>query len=123
MEISVKTNKFKDKVNKVKSGVKSKTEKVIGWAKEHPDKAIIVAVGIVQLTGAIPKTITSIGDAVLWTKDAAIAGCKIWDPTNGLFWVTKKPLTGAQKLEFESLVKGGVDRGEALNIMGVLRKG
>lgn len=122
MVIEFNDNSLKGKIGRAKLKVEEGAKKTWIWVKENPDRALGLVIGAITLIDIASKGVISVGREARRLHDIKIENRKIWDPVNGIYWYTKKPLSGAQKLEFERLVKKGYDRGQILDTMGVLKK-
>lgn len=111
MKIIDGAKKVNKKVAETAEAVKHKACDAANWVVENPVEAIKIGVGILTIVGVVKDVHMS------RLKDR-----KIWDPVNGIYWFTKRPMTGSEKLEFEHMVATGCERGRALDEMGLLNK-
>ena len=106
-------DEFKVKVKKATDKTKEVAGKTWNWVKENPMQACLVGsmvYGIAAGSAEKRKKDRNERDELL----------RIWDPVQGDYLYTRKPLTGRQKLEFETRVQNGQPRAEALHEMKVL---
>ena len=120
--ITVDMRTTKQKVEEFKVKAKETKDKTFIWIRENPEKAVGIVVGVATLFDIFSKGTVSVSRELRKARDIKLENCKVWDPVNGIYWYTKRPLTGTQKLEYERLVSEGFDRGKILESMGILNK-
>ena len=98
-----------------KEKVKDTASAVYNWAGDH--KAEIAGVALFLLAGT--KQVNKIVDN---HRDDVIRKRRIYDPKEGHYWNLRRELRTDEYLELERLEKRGYSKGEALKMMGLLKK-
>ena len=79
-----------------------------------------------EIAGAIAfglMTANTAGKMIDKANEKSEEGKKIYDPKEGHYWRTKRKLTNKEYLEMSEIKKQyGCNKGEALKIMGLLKK-
>lgn len=119
-EFDAKIEKAKRKAKRISKRIKDDTEKVCNWIRENPREAIILGTGLFTAIGAASKGVANMSRTIQDINDKKDESTRIWNPVDGLYLYTKRPLTGKQKLEFETRVQSGEARAAVLDSMGVL---
>lgn len=117
-KVNEATKDVKTFCQKVKGGVK----KIATWVRDNPREALILGTGLFTAIGAATKGAVRFGNMVQDAADKKLESRRVWNPVDGVYLYTKKPMTGKQKLEFESRVRAGESRASVLNSMGILDK-
>lgn len=112
----------KRKVSKTCKEVEVGVKKIGAWVRDNPREAIILATGLFTAAGAATKGAAKLGNMVQDAQDRKVESRRVWNPVDGVYLYTKKPMTGRQKLEFEQRVQSGESRASVLNSMGILDK-
>lgn len=114
--------KFKENCERKKRELHWKIQKAKDWVCTHPTESVwILSVGTAVVSTSVQGGM-KLADKVKKSREERDEKCSVWDPVNGIHWYTKKPMTTAQKLEFERRVSNGEDRGKVLDNMNVLRR-
>lgn len=100
--------------------VKWNARRAWNWVESHPQEAIAIGLATVNAIGLASKGVGTLANRVAKNRELRVQSCRVWDPVNGVFWNTKKPMTTQQKLEFERRVALGENRGDVLESMKLL---
>lgn len=103
----------KAKAKSVVSKGKEKAKVAANWIKENPIETAIIG-------SLVFGTFAGYGEQKRKEREEKDEQLRVWDPVQGDYLYTRKPLTGRQKLEFETRVQNGQPRAEALHEMKVL---
>lgn len=119
--------KFEEKFEEVKANTKEtcsevwkEAKKAGRWIKDNPKEALAIATGVLTAVGFATRGVTKLSNHIQDTREAKDLKKRIWNPVAGEYLYTKKPLTGAQKLEFEQRIASGESRAAILKSMGLL---
>lgn len=86
------------------------------WCSQNPEAA--VGLGVFIASG-IAGGVSAVSE-IKKQDEAKAEKRRIWDPAMGISIYSKRPLNGAEKLEFEQRVRMGQGRADALDDMGLL---
>lgn len=113
---------FGERIKDAGYRTKRNLRKAKEWIAEDPARAVTAAAGLLTAVGICAggcvKLINKV-DQINIRNDERL---RIWDPSMGVYWYSKKPLTALQKIEFERRINNGENRGEVLEDMGVLNR-
>ena len=90
----------------------------VRWVKEHPDDVAKIGMGTAAFVGALVK----VSRVAKQQQEIRDERRRVWDPAMGQSVYSRRPLNGAEKLEFEERVRSGQGRASALESMGLLDK-
>lgn len=112
---------MKEKIIEFKNNVTNKLYSTIEWAEDHP----VAAAAIVSACGTIiGKSINLASKGVSYRRAYKLDRMKdlrVYDPSNGVYYHLKKPMSNKQRLDLDKLKSRGVTTGAALYYMGVLK--
>ena len=107
---------FKQKADRFVYDCKEKGKEFGRWILNNPD----VIVGGIMLAGTVAGTVAKISNDARKVRRDFDESRRVWDPQMGTNLYSKRPMNGAEKLEFEGRVRNGEGRAEALKRMGLL---
>lgn len=110
--IEERKNSIKEKTKKVCDTVKETTIAIAEWSIDNKE-LIAVAVPVVIFG------IKTLDKNLSIAREAKLKDCSIYDHSMGMYLVSKKPLTTAQKLDIDAMHKAGKsyrEIGKELNI-------
>ena len=108
----------KQKLEDAGNYVKSKCRNCWSWVKDNKE---IVLVVVPVVGAAVTASVKGISKAVNNHRAEKIKTEYIYDPKLGFYWPTKRPLTGAEKMEYSRRYKDGENGGEILRQMKILK--
>lgn len=108
----------KQKIRDAGKAVTRKLSQGWDWVKENKE---LVAITLPVASTAIFGSVKLIGRAVNNHKAEVIKNQYIYDPRLGIYWPTKRALSGAEKLEYSRRYKEGEVGGEILRQMKILK--
>ena len=115
MEIKLKKDELKQKVNEVVEKGKEKLKKIGGFFGEHPETIpASIMFGL--------SVITAIAGAARGSSQKQLERCKVEDDVTGLDFLTTHPMTNGEILELGERMIDGQPKGDALADMGLLKK-
>lgn len=110
--------KVRDKWERAKIGVSNARR----WVAEHPQETVAIALGTATIIGSAAKGGVAVSREIRRVTEDRDERLRVWDPVNGIYLYTKRPMTGAQKLEFSRRAADGESRAEILQDMKILNK-
>lgn len=109
---------LKEKWETLKWRCEQKKRKLFKWANEHPQAAFFTATTIV---GGVSYGGKKILKHAGLKKELKIAECRHYDRRTDEYWFSKRPLKTQEKLKLEKMYQSGYSKGEALQVMGLLK--
>ena len=109
---------MKEKFENFKWTVKDKCRRTVDYLKENKEVLLVV----LPLAGAaVAGTIKLATKVVNNHRVETIKRKYIYDPSGGFYWPTRRPLTGAEKLELDERHRNGESYGQILVDMKLLK--
>lgn len=109
---------LKEKWESFKWRCEQKKRATLKWANEHPQAAFFAATTIV---GGVSYGGKKILKNVGIKKELRITECRHYDRRTDEYWMSRRPLKTAEKLQLEKYYQDGMSKGEALQRMGLLK--
>lgn len=106
------------KRRKRKEWIEDKKRRVKAWIVENQETIKIVTPIVVSGLVAVGKHSMS---ARKQRKEDERLYCRHWDPREGEYYWSTRPLRANEKLELQNLYSRGMSKGEALRRMGLLK--
>ena len=117
----MKTVDIRSPKQKIRDAGRAVTRKISegwDWVKDNKETVAIV---LPMATTVIFGSIKLVGKAVNNHKAEVIKNQYVYDPRLGIYWPTKRALSGAEKLEYSRRYKEGEVGGEILRQMNILK--
>ena len=109
---------MKEKFENFKWSIKDKCRRTINYLKDNKEVLLIVLPMVgVAVTGAVKITSKALNNH----RAETIKKKYIYDPSGGFYWPTKRPLSGAEKLQLDERHRNGESYGQILVSMGLLK--
>lgn len=109
---------FKQKFQRTVYDVKENVKKAGQWILDNPQSVATLGAGMLMLAKGAKSISRTYNDMQRIDTEKR----RIWDPQMGQALYVKRPMNGAEKLEFERRVKDGQGRADALADMNLLDK-
>lgn len=115
---TIDNRKFKEKVDRAFYDAKENLKRAGEWILDNPDKVAALGTGVFMMAKGAKSISRTYNDMQRIDTEKR----RIWDPQMGQALYVKRPMNGAEKLEFERRVKDGQGRADALADMNLLDK-
>ena len=109
---------MKEKFENFKYSIKEKCRRTVDYLKDNKEVLLVV---IPVVAGAVAGTIKLATKVANNHKVETIKRKYIYDPSGGFYWPTRRPLTGAEKLELDERHRNGESYGQILVDMKLLK--
>lgn len=114
----LKKQKIKAKIREAANKVKETTKKAVGWCKEHPEIAGLIAVGLGKVGHDIYRDVRS---DMRERREINSRERRTYDPQTGDWYDLKRSLSNREKEEIRHRLDDGERKVDILRDMRVLR--